>query len=796
MKLLAIFTLMFGISTYSLTQNPNFNLELLGTYDYPVSCNDVWGYAAPDGTEYAILGVNDKTTILSLADPANPQEVASIDGATSIWRDIKTWGDYAYVVADQGNDGLLIIDMTNLPDDIEYKFWKPIITTDFGTGGLNRAHNIYIDEDGYLYLAGSNRDINNGGVIVLDIKTDPYNPQVVGHGESVYAHDVYVRDSMIYSSNINDGDFSVMDGRDKSNIVTLARQSTSSIFTHNAWLSDDGNYLYTTDELPYSYIDAYDISDLSDIKRIDQYRPHGTGEAGSTPHNVHVLNDYLVISWYSDGLKIVDASRPNNMIEVASFDTYTGNPSLNGCWGAYPFLPSGLVLASDIQSGLFVFKPTYTRACFLEGKITDESDGVGINNVKIELIGEGETHTDGGGNYTIGTPSSGNYDVLISHPLYESEIIQVSLINGQLEVLDVALKKLPTFNLNGRIVDDATNMPIEGAKLQFNSDTYEFSVATDSEGRFNIDVIAEVYDIYFGAWGYQTKATTVTVSDAGISDIDYELEVGYEDIFEFDFGWEVSGNAKTGIWVREKPIKTTLNGATVNTGSDTDDLGNKCYLTGNGGGNAGTDDVDNGITTLESPIMDLSTYDDPVISFSYWFYNAGGNSSPDDELEVHISDGNTIEKVTEISTSASIWNRMEFKVRDYYTTNTSLQNIVVSYSVSDFTNGHFVEAAIDKFEVGESNTTSTRDIIDNGLQFQVFPNPSSEVFNVNYQIERKLKDASIKVYNILGQEVIERSLEQREGNINLGEKLERGIYFIHIQNNGKISQPLKITKLD
>ena len=71
-----------------------------------------------------------------------------INQQRSTWRDIKTWGDYAYVTSDQGGttDGLLIIDMANLPDSISYRNYNMAIP---GEGVINTCHNLYIDESGF-----------------------------------------------------------------------------------------------------------------------------------------------------------------------------------------------------------------------------------------------------------------------------------------------------------------------------------------------------------------------------------------------------------------------------------------------------------------------------------------------------------------------------------------------------------------------------------------------------------------------------------------------------------------------
>ncbi|MDV7396356.1 hypothetical protein RZS08_33485, partial [Arthrospira platensis SPKY1] len=131
---------------------------------------------------------------------------------------------------------------------------------------------------------------------------------------------------------------------------------------------------------PNAPIGAYDVSDLTNIVELDQYRPVGSLGQGVIPHNVHVWDDYLLISYYTDGGRVVDASRPTNLIEVGNFDTWLGNPGgFNGAWGLYPFLPSQTVLVADITNGLFVLRPTFMRACWLEGVVTDSITGANIN---------------------------------------------------------------------------------------------------------------------------------------------------------------------------------------------------------------------------------------------------------------------------------------------------------------------------------------------------------------------------------------------------------------------------------
>ena len=170
------------------------------------------------------------------------------------------------------------------------------------------------------------------------------------------------------------------------NPVRLAEQITPFEFTHNAWVSDDNNYAFTTDERANAYLTAYDVSDIGNIRETDRFRPLETEGENVIVHNTHYFNGFLVTSWYTDGVVIVDGSRPDNLVEVANYDTWDGpSGDFNGCWGAYPWLPSGNLLVSDIQSGLYVIGVDYKRACWLEGTVRNSETDQVIPNVNVNI---------------------------------------------------------------------------------------------------------------------------------------------------------------------------------------------------------------------------------------------------------------------------------------------------------------------------------------------------------------------------------------------------------------------------
>src|SRR5690606_10274877 len=136
------------------------------------------------------------------------------------------------------------------------------------------------------------------------------------------------------------------------------------------WPSDNGQFVYTTDEVSGAFIGAYDITNPSNIIEVD--RVQSSPGANVIPHNTHVKDNFLVTSYYSDGIVVHDATYSYNLVEVANFDTYpTQTTGYDGCWGAYPYLPSGNVLATDRETGLFVLGINYTQAAYLEGTVTD-----------------------------------------------------------------------------------------------------------------------------------------------------------------------------------------------------------------------------------------------------------------------------------------------------------------------------------------------------------------------------------------------------------------------------------------
>jgi hypothetical protein len=266
----------------------------------------------------------------------------------------------------------------------------------------------------------------------------------------------------------------------------------------------------------------------------------------------------------------------------------------------------------------------------------------------------------------------------------------------------------PTVSVGGTIEDQAGN-PLAGAAVRYEGPAGPFETTTDASGNYSLSglIDGQLYIITAGKWSYETTTNATFAVDGGT--LTTILPEGYEDAFELDLGWATSGTASTGLWTRGVPIATDFSGQTANPGADALDLGSQAYMTGNGGGSGGTDDVDGGTAILTSPSMDLSSYSEPWIRWSQWFFNDGGSSTPDDVLSIRLDNGSTSAVVASIGGSGiqtGGWTRERIRVSDFLTPTANMTLIV---ETADGSSGHIVEAAFDRFSVIDSNTTGVAD---------------------------------------------------------------------------------------
>ncbi len=419
-KIGILFFILFSASSFA---QSNFNFELIGHKPYPDSClSSIWGYTA-NNIEYALVGTCSGVSIVNISDPALP-EVGFVPGAQSIWREIKTWQHYGYAVT-EGGSGLTIFDMSQLPTGpVPYQHFQFT-----GMDSITNAHTIFIDENGICFLFGASAFPGGQGYVALDLNPNPMNPQFIGNFGNFYIHDAYVKDNIMYAGAILNGFAAILDLSNIQNPTVLSTVYTPGNFTHNAWINSQKSVMYTTDEVPSSFVTAYDISDPEFPVLLGGVR--SSADSNSIPHNVHVVDDnWLAVSHYNKGVALIDAHKPDNMVFSGFFDTYPWNSDccFVGAWGVYPYFNSNKWIISDMRTGLWVVKPYFKRAAYLEGSIRDAISNQPISNAKVHIQYQhfqdtARTYLDG--SFKSGVGQGGQYLVSYSANGYisKSEIL-------------------------------------------------------------------------------------------------------------------------------------------------------------------------------------------------------------------------------------------------------------------------------------------------------------------------------------------------------------------------------------
>ncbi|MEM7032795.1 MAG: choice-of-anchor B family protein [Chloroflexota bacterium] len=411
---------------------PCQNVDLLGQISLeqfsssPGEANDIWGFVdMNDNREYAIIGLQNGTAVVDVTDPASPVEIGTISGKSTIWRDIKVyqfynedesrWNAYAYVAADgMIVQGLQIIDLTGLPNTISLANTY----TEF-----NIAHNVFLSHvdhttgitisgsSAYAFIPGSNLD--GGAFRILDLQ-NPVSPTLVSQPTAgmQYSHDVttlVITDTRTADCDLghnpceliidfNENTVDIWDVTDKTSPLQIS--STPYIgarYTHSGWWSADKQFVFIQDESDEragnpTTLRTLDISDLTNPTISNVWQ----GPTNAIDHNGFTKGDRYYMSNYERGLTILDISDPNDPQPVGLFDTFPSrdDDDFNGAWGVYPYLPSGTILVSDINRGLFLLREQSTNPDPDPDPTPPEPPSLDVSlQVNSHIVNVGETMT-------------------------------------------------------------------------------------------------------------------------------------------------------------------------------------------------------------------------------------------------------------------------------------------------------------------------------------------------------------------------------------------------------------------
>lgn len=375
MKKLLLFLLAFPLFSIGQVTYPSQNISLLANWfdpnltaapSYNLKYNSVWGYAQ-GGKEYAIVGSQKGTYFIDVTNPSLPVQLDFVQGRriNCVWREYKTLGQYLYAVSDDASpNSLQIIDMSYLPDSVHVVYDSNVL--------VQQAHTIFIDGN-KMYLAVPKGSFGGYSMAVYSL-ANPVQPVLLRTLDQDYpnistVHDMLVRNDTVYASAAFDG-------------LHIYRLTTSNTFVelgsftsypdagynHSSALTQDGKTLIFADEVPAKMkMKSIDVSDMLNITLLDTF---SSGPVG-TPHNPYIKgNDRLAVAYYKDGLQIFDISDPADVIRTGYFDTDpldNGSSSeYQGAWGAYIDLPSGNILVSDMQNGLFILDASQAMSIKIE----------------------------------------------------------------------------------------------------------------------------------------------------------------------------------------------------------------------------------------------------------------------------------------------------------------------------------------------------------------------------------------------------------------------------------------------
>ncbi|MFG0247153.1 MAG: choice-of-anchor B family protein [Phycisphaerales bacterium JB052] len=624
-----------------LSQIPLNNFSGVNT----ASGNDCWGYVSPSGREYAIMGLEGGYGFVEITNPTSPVIVDTVSGPSSLWHDVKVLGEYAYGVS-EGGSGIQVMDLSDIDNG------NVDLVRNWTGGGYSTTHNIVVNEDrGTLWVVGAN--IGNGGLIHIDI-SNPELPSIDGGWTEMYVHDAQVVDwesgayagrELAFCAGGFSGGFSstglrIVDVTDPNNTQTLSTLFyPSSGYAHQVWITPDQKILYLNDELDEG--SSVSVTTTRVINIEDPANPvllgtYTTGLA-AIDHNLYVHDGFVYQANYRSGLRVFDNLDPANPIEVAYIDTYPGSDSasFNGAWSSYPFFPSGNVIISDIERGLFVVR-------------------VDAEPLQIALSSASEL------------PSSVN-------PAGGDELTVKAVTRDGVGVEGVSL-----------MLD--TGNGFEAIPMMANGDgTYSVTLPVVPCG----DDIA----YYFQAESDNGSSSTFPLegaSEAFTASVVSDINLLFIDDAETNTGWSVSGDAADGQWNRGIPAG---GGERADPPSDADGSG-RAWLTDNVEGNS---DVDDGTTTLTSPALDASG-GNTTLSFAMWYNNAG-NGEVDDTMTVQASNNNGGSWTTILELgpgdpgTGGGWINYEYNL-DTIFSNPSSQ-VRVRFNVADVGSGSIVEAGVD-----------------------------------------------------------------------------------------------------
>ncbi len=360
------------LSVVSNAQSLSQGVVKLAQYNNPdlpkVDGTDIWNdltgwYDPIHQKEYAICGTTDSIYFFDVSNPTELKllQVKSGRSVSAKNRDFETFSHYVYCVSDQANgDGRLqVFDLQYLPDSVHEVY---------ASSKLGKyTHTIFVDSVlKRLYMCSNTLPIGFSAMDVLSIEK-PDSPSflfklavpVKPTGGYLFnkVHEMYARNDTCFLSAEYNGIyfFKLTDAQNQSILGSITSYPEQG-YNHSSWLDKTGKYLMFTDEDRALDIKIFDISNYANPKFVSSFNSSDQ----AMPHNAYWIGDFAYVSSYHDGFVVYNIKDPTQPQKVAWFDTHPDEPEIyggyKGCWGIYPYLPSKIILASDLTNGIYVLK--------------------------------------------------------------------------------------------------------------------------------------------------------------------------------------------------------------------------------------------------------------------------------------------------------------------------------------------------------------------------------------------------------------------------------------------------------
>lgn len=268
------------------------------------------------------------------------------------------------------------------------------------------------------------------------------------------------------------------------------------------------------------------------------------------------------------------------------------------------------------------------------------------------------------------------------------------------------------------------------------------------------------------------------------------------DDFETDRGWTAGApgdDATSGIWIRADPVGTSELGLVYQPEDDhTPGAGVACFVTGNAapGLPVGVNDVDNGKTTLLSPVLDLAGWPGGRVEYCRWYVNDTWGAPETDVWNVEVSSDGGASWVPLESTDHSdrSWRHIERDLAYFIQPSSQVR---FRFVASDDVPGSIVEAAVDDFSLRVFAAAGTPAPVvagaGGGLVLEPgSPNPSASGARIRFFVPAPGRPVTLRLVDVTGRVVATLLEDERvsgtrvvrwDGRDDGGRAVASGVYL-------------------